>query len=348
MSKKLLDQDLEKKQEEITKEIIDNVKKEINSVTKNLKDDIVKEIRFEANTVVKDDLKSQLVADINNEIKDNVRKEQRFIIRNKNFKIFRKNVLILLLICVIGYFGYCLWDAKYFKFMKNYEIVPVNRENNSPDQKVDAEVVVEEQIVKDTKWYIENYGYLLKNIKMSLPMDNSNIYYLYSGNFDKSNIKDTIKLNLAYKFVENKTETENNYSITEEEMKQAYLKLFGELDTYQANSFTVDCMQFYYNATEKIFTAFKFNCDTVSNLQIKEEIKNMYEENDYIIIETVMGVYNIDSKQLFNYINLYNAVAVDFDETKNVLDYENSLNTYKYKFKKLNDNYYFDSIEKIK
>ncbi|MBQ9318353.1 MAG: hypothetical protein IJR82_01825 [Bacilli bacterium] len=348
MSKKLLDQDLEKKQEEITKEIIDNVKKEINNVTKNIKDDIVKEIRFEANTVVKDDIKEQLITDINSEIKDNVRKEQRFIIRSKNFKLFRKNILILLLIGVIGYFGYCLWDAKYFKFMKNYEIVSVGKNNDNTETKVDAEVIVEEQVIKDKQWYINNYGYLLNNIKLSLPMDNSNVYYLYSGNMDKNNMKDTIKLNLAYKFIENKTETDNNYSITEEEMQKAYLKLFGELDSYQANSFTVDCMQFYYNATDKIFTAFKFTCDTVSSLQIKEEIKDMYEDNDYIVIETVMGVYNVDNKQLFNYINLYNAVTLDFDETKSVLDYENSLNTYKYKFKRINDNYYFESIEKVK
>ena len=348
MSKKLLDNDLEHKKEEITKEIIDNVKKEINTVTKNLKDDIVKEIRFEANTVVKDDIKNQLITDINNEIKDNVRKEQRFIIRNKNFKLFRKNVFILLLIGVIGYFGYCLWDAKYFKFMKNYEIVSVNKTNNDSDKKVDAEVVVEEQIVKDKQWYIDNYGYLLNNIKMNLPMDNSNVFYLYSGNINKNNMKDTIKLNISYKFIENKSETDTNYSITEEEMQKAYLKIFGELDSYQANSFTVDCMQFYYNATEKVFTAFKFNCDTVSNLKFKEEIKDMYEENDYIVIETVMGVYNTDNKQLFSYTNLYSAVAQDFDDTKSVLNYENSLNTYKYRFKKMNDNYYFDSIEKIK
>ena len=262
--------------------------------------------------------------------------------------MFRKNILILLLIGVIGYFGYCLWDAKYFKFMKNYEIVSVGKNNDNTETKVDAEVIVEEQVIKDKQWYINNYGYLLNNIKLSLPMDNSNVYYLYSGNMDKNNMKDTIKLNLAYKFIENKTETDNNYSITEEEMQKAYLKLFGELDSYQANSFTVDCMQFYYNATDKIFTAFKFTCDTVSSLQIKEEIKDMYEDNDYIVIETVMGVYNVDNKQLFNYINLYNAVTLDFDETKSVLDYENSLNTYKYKFKRINDNYYFESIEKVK
>ena len=74
----------------------------------------------------------------------------------------------------------------------------------------------------------------------------------------------------------------------------------------------------------------------------------MYEENGYIVIETVMGVYNTDSKLLFNYTNLYNAVAQDFDETKSVLNYENSLNTYKYKFKNINNVYYFDSIEKTK
>lgn len=349
MGKKLLDNDLEKKQEEITKEIIDNVKKEINNVTKNIKDDIVNEIRFEANTVVKDDIKEQLIADINSEIKDNIRKEQKSIIRHKNFKIFRKNIFILLLIGVIGYFGYCLWDAKYFPFLKNYKIVSVkdSEKTNKDDKKVSVEVV-EEQPVKDKTWYIENYGYLLKNMSLDLPIDNSNVYYLYSGNYNKDNIKDTIKLNLIYKFIENKEETDSNYIITEEAMQKAYLSFFGSLDGYKPSNFTVNCMQFYYNSIEKIFTAFKFDCDTTSNFHIKEEIKDMYEENNYIVIETVMGVYNPDSKSLFNYTNLYTAVVQDFDETKSVLSYENSLNTYKYKFKNINNIYYFDSIEKTK
>lgn len=345
MAKKLLDNELEKNKEEIKKEIINDVKKELNSVKKSLKDDIIKEIRFEANTVVKDDIKEQLIIDVNNEIKDNIRKEQKIIIRHKNVKLFKKNIFILILLAIVIYFGYCLWDVRYFDFMKdkNSTVTTVKNSNKSESEEPEEEV-----IVKDKTWYIENYGYLLDNTKLDLSYDNSNIYYLYTGTYNVSSIKDTVKLNLAYKFVENKNETDYSYTISEEDMKNAYFKVFGTTDNYNPTSFTVGCIQFYYNNYDKTYSAYKFTCDTTNPLHIKEEIKDMYEENDKIIIETVMGVYNESNKYLFNYANLYSSVVSDFDDTKSVLDYESSLNTYKYTFNKINDEYYFESIEKTK
>ena len=343
MSKKELENEITKKEkEEIKNDFIKEIKKDLNEDFKEkFKNDIIKEIRYEANTVVKDDIKEQLIIDVNNEIKDNIRKEQRKLIRQKSFKIFKKNIIILILIAIVAYFSYCLWDARYFKFMKDKTIVEkvVKEENNEENKEI--------EIIKDKSWYIENYGYLLDNMKLSLPMDNSNIYYLFNENYNITNIKDTIKLNLAYKFVENKSENEYSYIISEDEMKKAYFKFFGTNDNYNPVSFTVDCMQYYYNEYEKIFVAYKFTCDSSNPFHIKQEIKDMYEENGNIIIETVMGVYN-DYNYLFNYMNLYNAIATDFDGSKSILDYEANLNTYKYTFKKLENDYYFDSIEKIK
>lgn len=340
MVKKIANNELNK--DDITKEIINDVKKELEGVKKELKDDIIKEIRFEANTTIKDDIKEQLINDVNNEIKDNLRREQKCIIRSKNFKLFRKNIFILLLIAIIVYFGYCLWDVRYFNFMKDKNSTNTKQVIKNEDK----EEVIE--IVKDKDWYITNYGYLLDNMKLDLSYDNPNIYYLYTGNYDSSTIKDTIKLNLAYKFVENKNETDYNYTIKEDDMKSAFIKVFGNIDNYNPTSFTVGCMQFYYNNNDKLYMAYKFSCDSTSTLHIKEEIKDMYEENDKIIIETVMGVYDEANKYLFNYSNLYASVAIDFDDTKSVIDYEENLNTYKYTFNKNNDNYYFESIERTK
>jgi len=201
---KKLDNDLEKNKEEIKKEIISDVKEELNKEKKHLKDEIIKEIRFEATTVVKDDIKEQLIIDVNNEIKENIRKQQKIVIRSKNFKLFKKNVLILLLIGLIVYFGYCLWDIRYFSFMKDKSVDNENKEN------VEINEEKEEEIIKDKEWYITNYGYLLDSMKLDLSYDNANIYYLYTGNFDQTNIKDTIKLNLAYQYVDNKNETDYN------------------------------------------------------------------------------------------------------------------------------------------
>lgn len=345
--KRLTDNELEENKENIRDEIINDVKKELSDAKKNIKDDIIKEIRFEANTVVKDDIKEQLVIDVKNEIKDNIRKEQRLIIRHKNFKLFKKNILILLLLGVAGYFGYCLWDIRYFDFMKDKNTKIVVEKSETIEELSEPEEPEEEIIIKDKNWYISNYGYLLDNMKLNLSMDNYNIYYLYTGDYNITTMKDTIKLNLAYKFVDNKNETDYSYTITEDDMKNAYVKVFGTLDNYNPSSFTVGCMQFYYNGYDQIYTAYKFECEDYNQLHIKEEIKDMYEENDKIIIETVMGVYS-DSKYLFKYDNLYNAVVVDFDDSKSVMEYEDKLNTYKYTFKKIDDNYYFESVVKTK
>ena len=324
---------------EMTSEIVDSIKRELNETKKTLKNELINEIRFEANTVIKDDIREQLIFDVSNEIKDTIRREQKSIIRSKNFKIFRKNIFILILLAIIVYFGYCLWDCRYFKFMQDKKTT-VKEVTKKAEEK-------EEVIVKDKEWYITNYGYLLDNMKLDLSYDNSNIYYLYTNSFDRASIKDTIKLNLAYKFVDDKHETDYNYTIYEDDMKNAYVKLFGSLDNYNPTSFTVGCMQFYYNNNEKVFTAYKFSCDSSNSLHIKEEIKDMYEDNGKIVIETVMGVYS-DYKYLFNYSNLYNSIAVDFDESKSVLDFEDKLNTYKYTFNKNDNGYYFESIEKTK
>ena len=334
--------ELDINKEEITKEIINDVKNELEKNKQQLKDDIIKEIRLEANTIIKDDIKESIILDVNNEIKDNIRREQKNIIRSKNFKIFKKNIFILLLIGIIVYFGYCLWDAKYFWFLKD------KKEEIKNEVKEEINEEKEEIIIKGKNWYVTNYSYLLDNMKLDLSYDNPNIYYLYTGNYNKSNIKDTIKLNIAYKFIENKNETDYNYTIYEDDMKNAYIKVFGNLDNYIPTSFTVGCMQFYYNNVEGIYTAYKFICDSNNSLQIKEEIKDIYEDNGKIIIETVMGVFDKNDKYLFNYSNLYISLTNDFDETKSVLEYEDRLNTYKYKFSNIDNNYYFESIEKIK
>lgn len=327
--------ELDFNKEELTKEIINDVKKELEKEKNNLKNDIINEIRNDTNNI-----KEGIIIDVNNDIKENIRLNQKMIIRSKNFKIFKKNIFILILIGIIVYFGYCLWDAKYFWFMKDKEVV-IKEEKTEEVEEV-------EEIVKDKNWYITNYGYLLDYMKLDLPYENSNIYYLYNGNYNQSNIKDTIKLNLAYKFIDNKNETDYNYTIYEDDMKNAYIKLFGNLDNYNPTSFNVGCMQFYYNNIEGVYSSYKFDCESNNSLKIKEEIKDMYEENDQIIIETVMGVYDINNKYLFNYSNLYLSIVNDFNDDMSVLNYEDKLNTYKYTFNKNGENYYFESIEKIK
>ena len=81
----------------------------------------------------------------------------------------------------------------------------------------------------------------------------------------------------------------------------------------------------------------------INNYELKEEIVDMYEENGLIIIETVMGV--LEGNNLYNYTNLYSPIKENI--SGNILEYRDSLNSYKYTFKQ-NDKYYkFMGIEKL-
>ena len=221
MAKKLIDNELEKNKEQITREIIEDVKKEINDVKKNLKDDIIKEIRFEANTTVKDDIKEQLIIDINNEIKDNVRREQKNIIRSKNLKIFKKNIFILLLIGVIGYFGYCLWDARYFWFMKSKNVENILK-------KTDKEVIEEQP--KEPEIIHKKEGRTTTPKKNKYEEIKKQKSYTYTrGRFHKNqyNEENDVKKFLNYrsrskssKRIEKKEE-EDNIQKNEEELKKS-------------------------------------------------------------------------------------------------------------------------------
>ena len=37
----------------------------------------------------------------------------------KGFSIFKRDVVIFVLFAIVVYFGYCLYDVKYFDFMKS-------------------------------------------------------------------------------------------------------------------------------------------------------------------------------------------------------------------------------------
>lgn len=333
-----------KEETEIKKEVIKSIKEKVlTDLNKEIKNSIID------NTLnYKEELKEQLSIDLQNEVADVLRREEKKLLRNKNFSIIKKDILILILFALVLYFGYCLYDVKYFNFMKsdcekNGSCVPNSNVNGE-----EGNSIKEEEIIKDKNWYIENYGYLLNQTQARLNADNVNAYYLYSRDYKLDEIKSSYLLNMAYQTMDNKLLKTNSQTITvlESDLKVAFEELFGSLTLYKEGSFSYDCLNFNYEKEKERYVAENHKC-TVSNKSILETITDMYEEDNKLYILTTATIYDKNEGSYYTFDDLYDAVLTNVTE-ENLEENKKKLNKYQYIYKKANDVYYLDSITKLK
>ena len=299
---------------DIKKQIIEDVTKDIESkVAKKVTNNIVKKKKKKST----EELKDNFVFEVKNEVKEQIIKEEKKLLRHRTGKIIRRDIVILILIAIIGFMGYLLYKDDY--------VVVVKERNNQ--SKITG--VSKKEETKDLNWYKKHYSYLIDNMHLKLSSDNMNKYYLYQDNYDVNNINDSIKLSLAYNLLDNTKE-----KIKKSDLKKAYNQLFN--DDYHDASFQIDCK--VYKLKKDYYEESGDECLDISNYQLEEEITNIYEQDNNIVIETVMGVSK-DNK-LYNYHDLSKSITDSYD---NIIEYTDDLNTYKYMFNKQKQ---FISIEK--
>lgn len=307
---------------ELTEEILDDIKKKSETkIINQVKNDVIKTIKEESIN----ELKDTFVNEVKLDVKEKISKEEKKLLRNKRWKIIRRDIFILFLIFVIGYLCYYIYK-------NNDKDVVVKKESN----------VKTEEVVKDKDWYIENYGYLISYTHLNLSSDNLNKFYLYNQNYNVENINDSIKLTMAYNLIDKadiKLE-DGKYIIDNNILKEAYNKLFNT--TYKTTSFNIGCMT--YNYKNKKYVAYETECTNINNYELVEDIINMYEEDNELVIETIMGVFS--GSNLYNYTNLYSPINTSYNKDNSLSDFKGSLSSYKYTFEKEKDNYKFISIEK--
>lgn len=331
-------------------------KKEENDLKKDILKEVKEKVLIELNKEIKhsildnvekykEDLKEEMNEAINNEVSNVMKREEKRMLHSKNFSIFKKNVLLLILIGIICYFGYCLYDVKYFDFMKSDCEKNGTCYTASSD---DVEEKTENEIVKDKDWYIENYGYLLKNAQVSLNADQVSAYYLYNTDHKLNEIKTAYLLNMAYQKLDSKSIKTNsmNVTITASDLKNAYQELFGTLDHYKDTNFSYNCLNFVYNKEKDKYIAENRKCSG-ANKQILESISDMYEEDNKLYILTTATIYDQTEGSYYTFDNLYDPILMNVTED-NFLENAKKLNRYQYIFKKVDDQYYLDSITKLK
>ncbi len=314
--------------------------KKVNNVEENNIDKklLVSDIKKE----VLNSLDEEITKRVEFETKNKLEKMEKRIYKYKNAKIVRKNIFIILLLALIVFETKILYDNDLLlNKKKTVDKNIVDKENNT-----DKEITKnedndnKEEVKKDLKWYIDNYSYLLDNIKTNL----TDSYYLYKDNYSEDTIDIMVRLNMAYQLLsKDKINISNSViTINENDIKDAYKKIFGSLDKYSAKNFNEDCIQFIYNENSKTYLAIDTECQNKVTEKV-EKIENIYEEDNNIVIETIVGVYDKENNSLTN----INGDIVSDNFSNNIDEYKESLDSYKYTFIKEDENYYLEKIEKI-
>ena len=261
-------------------------------------------------------------------------KEKEDFIKNKNKKIFYKNI------------------TKNIKIKKRTECYFYNQETEKEELVEDVEVVYLTDIFNNKENLEKNYYKKLLNLKeQEYPIlkneikkiENTNLsFLLFQNNFFRKVIND--KYNIIYQDLYF-PEVNFNYKFYEE-ISQNLVILISE---YSKNEYSTEIIKifinlfFLYSLYEKInIIEFEYNANIIK--EIKKYINNIKENIDYFkdnkeIVELKKNINYINFQELFNYIKNENTVLEDFYLTLN-FNYTNS-------YKSFLNSYGYDRVNKL-
>lgn len=299
----------------------------------------IENCKFEIISSVQDSVHTELRGSIKELRRQDRRRRVGFILRD---------IIILLLAAALGYTIYCLYDAQYFDFMKpqcvrDNTCSVIEKEENKEEGPIAVEVI------KDTNWYRNNYGYLFDALQLKLNADEVSAYYLYSGDYRANEIQPNYLLGMAYNVLNSNTTYDSTAGIVipSADLKTAFANLFGTTDYFVKQNFTNGCVDFEYDRASDSFITPAVQCVSNANREIVEEINEIFEEGNVMYFITTAAIYDKSENALYNFDNLFKSVAQNVDKD-NLEKYQASLNQYQYRFKKIDEKYYFSDIVKLK
>lgn len=293
----------------------------------NKKDDItkdkdVKKILNEIDSQInakKEEMLKEFTETMDKQIEVGVSKKldqlEKKIVKGKNGKIIRRDIVIVILLASLIYLAYCLYEIGYFN--KDLSInsnvsISQNEENNTEP----------EEIVKPASYYIENYSYLVGNLQIP------NSSEIYKNGITRETLTNDIKLKIAYKNLSEdlKQNSETVLTVSSDDILNSYVTVMGENETLEYTNFEYDNLKFlYYNGT--------FIADNTASSNINENA-NITDTN--VVLEQVTSEANY---------NIVNAYEKDGKLTLEVM-YAGVPEVYRYIFEEIEGNYYFNRIEK--
>ena len=156
---------------------------------KKLFDELITSFKDYFNREFREKLKDDITHDLSDDIKKSIRKDQDKVYRQKNFKIFRLYIYIILLIAACFFLIYRLYDTGNLPIFNDYEIV---KKEEIPTKPTSSPTTTEK--VKDLNWYKEQYGYLLDNVVITN-------YELLKGNYEFKDVDITDRLAMTAKLL---------------------------------------------------------------------------------------------------------------------------------------------------
>jgi len=288
-----------------------------------------KEIKKETINVekIKNEIVEYAIENVNSKIDDLVKKTDRRIISQKNRSIIKRNIIIIILICLSVFLTYLLYNDGYFDkyFNHNFNITEIINVENKDEVDVEDNEKLDELIKK--------YSYLLNNIIISENSDYLEDYY-------NGKLSNELKLSIALTNLDSDKyiKDEDIYIINPNELNNEYSKLFL-IDNYKNTSFYLNGIGVKYLKVSDIY--FTNEIPNIKN-NIKREITNVEVNDDYIIISTIEGL--IKNNNLLNIIS--KNIVKESIEDKSLKNFINELNVLKYTFEKEEGNYILIKIDK--
>lgn len=257
-------------------------------------------------------IESKVDAVINEKIKDYEKK----IVRSKNYKIIKRDIVIILLLGLIIYAGYYMYKNDYFGI------------NDKIDNTVDNSIDIVEL---DSSYYIKNYHYLVDNIFI----EDIELLDIFKKDTTSSNdISNSLKLKISYFNIKNKQTDDGNIIFSKDDLLSSYKTIFND-EVINNQTFTYNNTRFiYYN---NMYIGYVMDND---NINIKYDIYNSYVKEDNLVFEVVVGRV-IDN----NIISVYDDSILEYNG--NIKDYVDRLSKYSFTFKNIQDKYYFNRLDRI-
>ena len=176
-----------------------------------------------------------------------------------------------------------------------------------------------------------------------------NFYYSHDS-ITMKDIPEAMRYNIAYK---NTTTSSSN--IAEEDFKKGYEKVFGPNTYKKVDSFMGGCNSYTYNAAEKTYNSTKRTVCQNSDISVLSRIVDASATKHKMDITVVIVYIDESKKEVYKHCNedmskcsdVVKKNIVDFDE-RDIDITDKTLNKYKFTYKKIDDEYYFDSIKRIK
>ena len=266
---------------------------------------------------------------INIEVEKAVRREEKKLIRNKNSKIIKRDIIIVILIFFYLLLGYNLYNTNYFdKFLNKYF-------NRNSETLIDNSVQSSEESINETKKEedLKKYDELVNNYKLYQNSDNFNNYF-------SEKMSDDVKMELVFNYL-SKEEFEKKDSILtidKEKVDSTGKQLFS---SFNSKPFTYFGSKVYLIQEDNLFLLSESKLDDI--VPIKTEVIDSKVENNNLEIEAI--IYYVKDNKVYN--ALTNKEVTIYSDTIDIKKYEKELTKVEFSFEKNDQNeFVLKGIEK--